>query len=57
MLGILSIKDQLEINAQMTKNAMATELAVSLDGAKENQDPKKMKIINMINRPLETNAM
>ena len=36
---------------------MVTELAVSLDGAKENQDPKKMKIIIMINRLLETNAM
>jgi hypothetical protein len=57
MLGILSIKDQLKINAQWMKNAMEKDLAVSPVGAKENQDPKKMKIIIMINRTLNTNAI
>jgi hypothetical protein len=57
MLGILSIKDQLETLAQMMKNVMVKELAVMPDGAKENQDHQKIKIINMINHLLRTNVM
>ena len=39
------------------KNAMVKDIAIGKDGAQENQDPKKMKIIIMINRSLGANVM
>jgi hypothetical protein len=49
MLGILSIKDQLEMNVRTMMNVMVKELA-GLDSVEENQDQKKINIIFMINR-------
>ncbi len=56
MLGILSIRAQLQTDALILINVMGKELAHLMDGAKEHQDHQRMRTTYIMRVWLETNA-